>query len=458
MKTENSRTEFKERLTEELEREVVAFLNSREGGYIYLGITADGQAKGIENSDQVQLKIKDRLKNNIQPSCLGLFDIVLEEIDGKEVIKIIIAAGLEKPYFLRKYGMSPKGSFMRVGSATEPMNQRQIEDFFSKRIRNSISKIKSNNQNLTFEQLKIYYEEKGLKLNKNFAQNLELLTEDGHYNYVAYLLSDVNGNSIKLAIYNGLDRIDLIENNEYGYCSLIKATKQVLDKLAIENKISTKITSKERENRPIWDSIAIREAVINAIIHNDYTNEVPPKFEIFDDRIEITSAGGLPVGINKTEFFEGISIPRNKELMRIFKDLDMVEQLGSGIPRILQVYPKDCFKISENFIRMSFPKSIDDNKQLRLDGSPIGSPIGGPIGGPIDDVIGSVINELTDRQIEVLKLIREDNKLSKRGLADKLAINVSAAQSHIDNLKEVGVLKREGGTRGYWKIVNPDKK
>ncbi len=129
MMSENNRIEYKEKLTDELEREVVAFLNSREGGYIYLGIAANGQVKGIRNSDEVQLKIKDRLKNNIQPSCLGLFDIVSEDVEGQEVIKIIIAAGLEKPYFLRKFGMSPKGSFMRVGSATEPLNQRQIEDF-----------------------------------------------------------------------------------------------------------------------------------------------------------------------------------------------------------------------------------------------------------------------------------------------------------------------------------------
>ncbi|WMN13030.1 ATP-binding protein [Marivirga salinae] len=447
MISENNRIEFKEKLTDELEREVVAFLNSREGGYIYLGISASGQVKGIRNSDEVQLKIKDRLKNNIQPSCLGLFDIVSEDLEGQEIIKIIIAAGLEKPYFLRKFGMSPKGSFMRVGSATEPLNQRQIEDFFSKRIRNSISKIKSNKQELSFEQLKIYYEERGLKLNKNYAQNLELLTEDGQFNYVAYLLSDVNGNSIKLAIYNGIDRVDLVENNEYGYCSLIKATKQVLDKLAVENKISTKITSKERENRPVWDSIAIREAVINAIIHNDYTNEVPPKFEIFDDRIEITSNGGLPAGINKKEFFEGISIPRNKELMRIFKDLDMVEQLGSGIPRILRIYPKNIFNISENYIRMSFPKEISDSKPNN-DGGVIGGAIGGAIGG--------VVEELTARQLEVLKAIHENNRITYKALSESFGIAESAVSKHIDTLKEKGVLKREGGTRGFWRLINPD--
>ena len=70
--------------------------------------------------------------------------------------------------------------------------------------------------------------------------------------------------------------------------------------------------------------------------------------------MEITSFGSLPEGLSKDEFFEGYSIIRNKELMRIFKDLDLVEQLGSGIPRILQAYSEDCFHFSENFLRITF--------------------------------------------------------------------------------------------------------
>ena len=103
------------------------------------------------------------------------------------------------------------------------------------------------------------------------------------------------------------------------------------------------------------DFVDYLEAIINAFVHNDYTREIAPKFEIFNDRIEITSAGSLPDGLSKNEFFEGFSIPRNKELMRIYKDLDLVEQLGSGIPRILESYNKECFRFSDNFLRMIFP-------------------------------------------------------------------------------------------------------
>ena len=137
----------------------------------------------------------------------------------------------------------------------------------------------------------------------------------------------------------------------------MKSAKQVLDKIEIENIVHAKITSRERDENRRWNAVAMREAIINAFVHNDYTTEVPPKFEIFDDRIEITSAGGLPDGLSLDEFFEGYSVPRNKEIMRIFKDLDLVEQLGSGVPRILESYGKECFKFSTNFLRMTFPNA-----------------------------------------------------------------------------------------------------
>ena len=228
---------------------------------------------------------------------------------------------------------------------------------------NSIGRIVSNRQDLSFEQLRIYYDERGKKLNDNFKRTLELLTDEGKYNYVAYLLADENGNSIKVAKYSSLDRCDLVENNEYGYCSLIKATKSVLSKLDIENKVAATITPMERIETPLWNKVALREAVINAIVHNDYSFEVPPKFEIFPDRLEITSAGRLPESLTREEFFNGISIPRNKELMRIYRDVELVESLGSGIPRILRAYGEDCFKFTDNFIRITLPISAQDGTQ-----------------------------------------------------------------------------------------------
>ncbi|MDY0217391.1 MAG: putative DNA binding domain-containing protein [Bacteroidales bacterium] len=366
--SETNRIEYKRELNTnvDIEKEVISFLNYQEGGLIYIGIDKQEKVLGVSDIDGDMLKIKDRIKNNISPSAMGLFDVVTENKEGKELIKIIVAGGTEKPYFKKKYGMTEKGCFIRIGTASEPMSQTMIDKLFASRTRHSIGKIRSHRQDLTFEQLKIYYEEKGLTLTNRFKQSLELLTEEGKLNYVAYLLADENGTSIKVAKYSGTDRVDLIENNEYGYCSLIKATKRVIDKLELENKTISKITSKERIDTRLWNAVALREAIINAIIHNDYTREIPPKFEIFSNRFEITNYGGLFEGMLEEDFFDGLSLPRNKELMRVYKDLGMVEQLGSGVPRILQAYSKDCFQFSENYLRMAFPASEKLSMQVTM--------------------------------------------------------------------------------------------
>ena len=195
----------------------------------------------------------------------------------------------------------------------------------------------------------------------------------------------------------------------------------------------------------------MREAIINAFVHNDYTNEITPKFEIFADRIEITSAGGLPEGLSKQEFFEGFSVPRNKELMRIFKDLELVEQLGSGIPRILEHYGKESFGFSDNFLRMTFTAKETAVEEGGVMGGQKGGVIGGAIGGVIDTT-----EALTKRQKEVLKLIAANPSITYNEIAEALGINESAVGKHITAIKNKGFLTRQGDTRGYWEI-NLDK-
>ncbi|HJC47373.1 MAG TPA: ATP-binding protein, partial [Candidatus Lachnoclostridium pullistercoris] len=267
MLQESNRVEFKSVLNDKMEKEIVAFLNNQEGGVLYIGLDDAGRPLKNENLDATQLKIADRIKNNILPSTMGLFDIATEIIEDIPVIKIIISSGLEKPYYIRNQGMSPSGCFTRIGTSTQPMTTAMIDDLYAKRIHTTLRNILSPRQDLNFSQLKIYYQERGFELNQNFANSLELYTPDGKYNYIAYLLADENGVSIKVAKYAGTDKVDLIENEEYGYCSLIKATKNVLDKLKIENVTLAKVTSTTRIEKNLIDPVALREAVINAIVH-----------------------------------------------------------------------------------------------------------------------------------------------------------------------------------------------
>ena len=352
--TETNRIENKEQLNEDFEQEVIAFLNYKEGGIIYVGINKNGQVVGVENTDLTQLQIKDRIKNNIQPSTLGLFDVTVETIENKEVIKVIISSGTEKPYYLRKKGRTPEGCYIRIGSSKERMTERMIEEMFARRIKNSLKEIESPRQDLTFRQLKIHYEGNGMILNDNFARNLNLLTDEGKYNYNAYLLADENNISIKLVKYLGTNKMELIENQEYGYCCLITATQRILDRLTAENTVYAKIEYNGRKEVEMIDSKALKEAVINAMVHSDYTLTTTPIIELYSDRIEITSGGGLPQGLSQEEFLEGVTAPRNKELIRVFKDVDLIENIGSGVLRILDAYDKSCFKFMDHFLRVSF--------------------------------------------------------------------------------------------------------
>lgn len=450
--TESNRIEFKRELTDELdiEKEVVAFLNYREGGIIYIGVDDGGKAIGVSDIDGDMLKIKDRIRKNVMPSPMGLFDVTAELVDGVKVIKVFVASGSEKPYYKAKYGMSTRGCFIRVGTAAEPMTTTMIEDLFAHRVRNSLGRIRSPRQDLTFSQLRIYYEEKKHPLNENYLRNLELLTEDGALNYVAYLLADENRNSIKVAKYAGKDRVDLISNNEYGYCCLLTATRRVLEKLKVENAISTELTYMSRIDTPLWDERAIHEAVINFIVHNDYSREVPPKFEIFSDRLEITSYGRLPENMSEDEFFNGVSIPRNKELMRIFRDVEMVESLGSGMPRIMQVYGRECFTFMEHFIRFTVPFYKDAiNQTIGQETEMSQTEEGGLKGG-----LKSGLKSGLKIESQIIALIEENPQISMTEIALKLQRARSGIAKRLKAMQQKKMVRRVGPDKGgHWEVI-----
>ena len=427
---EDVRNEFKIKLTDKFEEEVISFLNTN-GGNIYIGVNDKGDIIGINgNIDLLQRTIKDRIKDNIMPSTLGLYDVIALEKDNKKYIKVIIARGNERPYYLKGMGMTPDSCFIRVGSSIQSMSSEMINNEFSKRTRNSLKNIVSPKQDLTFSQLKIYYEEKGFSINNNFLKQLDLYTDDGKYNYNAYLLADNNSISIRFGKYDGTNSVNLIENEDFGNCSIIKATKNILNKLEIENKTFTKIEYPERKEIKMYDYIAVREAVVNAIVHNDWSNEYSPKFEMFSDRLVISSNGGIQNNTTKEEFLEGFSLPKNKELMKVFNDLDLVEQMGTGIIRILQSYNKESFEFFPNFIRVTFPFNENKFKAAKKE---------------IQN------NNLTETQNNIIGLMLDSPTITQETLARLLDVNIRTIQRNIKILMDMGLVERTGATKkGEW--------
>src|SRR5574344_348631 len=432
---EDVRNEFKVKLTDKLENEVISFLNS-DGGNIFIGVADDGTIIGLNgNIDLLQRSIKDKIKTNIMPSTLGLFDVVVNERNHKKIIQIIIAKGNEAPYYLKGMGMTPDSCFIRVGSSVESMNSEMILNTFSKRVRSSLRNILSPKQELNFTDLKIYYKENDFEVNDNFLKQLNLYNDDNKFNYIAYLLSDNNNISIQFAKYSGNDVGDLIENEDYGHCSLIKATNNIINKLKLENKTFTKIEDTTRKEIKMYEFSAVKEVVTNAMVHNDWTNGYSPKFEIFSNKLVISSNGGIQEGVTQEEFLLGFSNPRNPELIRVFTDLNLVEQLSTEIQRTLKYYDKSIFEFFPNHITVNIPikknnlNKNDKNHQYLYN---------------ID--ISNIDNS-------IIKLITDKPDITQEELANILNVNIRTIKRHFKELIEDEYIIRDGANKnGYWKI------
>lgn len=432
---ESEQIEFKRELNDKFEIDVVAFLNSK-GGHIYLGISDDGTTYGIENIDEIQLEIKDRLKDKISPSPIGFFEILIEEKDDKQIAHVIIASGNEKPYYLKKFGMSPKGAYTRVGSASVQFSEKQIFNLYSKRTRTSLVNIISPLQNLTFMQLKIYYEGNGYPLRDNFYSLLNLKLESGEFNYLAYLLSDQNSLVINVGKFKGSSVYDLEEMKSFSNQSLIKTTFELIDFIETYNKSFTIIQSPTRIEKQLFDSIALREALINAMVHSDYTYENSPSFRIFDNRIEIISVGGLPEGIEKEEFLSGYMSPKNPPLMKVFRDLKLVEHMGTGIIRILEKYDPSVFSFSSNFIKVSLPFFSPDKTEDTTSNS-----------------LSANIN-ITERQLKIINLIQSKPGLTQEKMAQLLNVSRYTIIRDLKELSKNGIVSKNGTNKpGSWQVI-----
>ena len=477
MRPESNRVEYKRRLTDRFERSVVAFLNYPGGGEILMGVDNDGSIAGVADVDSAQLKIVDRIKNNIRPATLGLFDVAHEQRDGKDIIRVVVSAGQQRPYYLRARGMTEDGCFIRVGSSSQPMTERMIEELLAKRQHSSIQTMRSPRQRLTFRQLKIYYEEKQLSPNKEFLQSLELADDDGAFNYAAYLLADDNGVSIKVAKYAGTDKYDLVENEEYGNRCLLTATHRVLERLESENRTFTKIGYPARIEKSMVDKTALREAIINAIVHNDYSLTVP-LVEIFSDRITVTSAGGLVSGLSQEDFFNCRSMPRNRILMRVFRDVELVESLGSGMTRILSSYAPSIFELTPSFLVATFPLTPmeDAPRNDRAKGGQKGGQKSGQKSGmkggqkSLQKDVKTNINTGQNNSMKgeqkggqkggqktekmIIDMMRETPTISVKLMCANLNLSRNAITKQIEKLKTQYRVRRIGPDKGgHWRVV-----
>lgn len=416
--------EFK-KSTGELKEGIISLasmLNKNGRGVLYFGVRNDGEIVGQQIGDRTMREISQGIANAIKPQIIPT--IMIELCDDKNVIKVA-AEGGEKPY--SAYGKY----YMRSADEDREISPQQLRGLMLS-TSDSIVNIESNNQELTFDQLRTLYIGNNLTLRENtFKQNLNLLTRDGTYNLMAGILADVNSYSIKVAVFRGTDKTNLIKRNEYGYKCMLVAVKQVLDYMEALNDTVVDMGGSLRKESRLFDFSCFREAWLNACLHNRWSRQTPPAVYMFDDRIEIISVGGLPDGLTLEEFYEGKSKPVNLELQQIMVQLDYIEQTGHGVPLIVSRYGREVFDISENFITVTIPL----NHKRNVEGSFSKTETRG-IGSNDDKILG---------------LMKENASISVSEISRLVGLGTTTVTKSIHRLKEEGIVERKGSKKtGQW--------
>ena len=336
-------------LPESTAKEIVAFANT-EGGELYFGISDDRIVKGVTNPDDVMTRLSNTLRDSILPDIMPFVQVRTIEMEGKDVVQVTVNVGTERPYYLAKAGLKPKGVFVRRGSACIPVNENGIREMIMDTSGKSFEESRSLNQDLSFVVLEKEMKERNLEFGREQMNILKMTGTDHLYTNLALLLSDQCPYTIKVAVFQGKDNAVFRDRKEFTG-SLLKQLDDVYSMLELYNKTQASFQGLHREDLRDYPEGAIREALLNSIIHRDYLFSGSTIINLFDDHIEFISLGGLIRGLSLEAIFMGASQSRNPNLAALFYRLKLVESYGTGVRKILRLYndfsKKPEFKTAE---------------------------------------------------------------------------------------------------------------
>lgn len=333
---ENKYTEYKREVTDGLKKEVLAFVNTN-GGAIYIGVEDDGTVLGVSDCDQTMLRISSMLRDSIHPDIMMFITITIEQIEDLDVIKLNITAGSNKPYYLIKNGLKPSGVYVRQGSASVPASPEQIRQMIKNADGDVFENLLSLEQELTFNKTASVFQDKGLPFAQPQFLSLGLTRPDGLYTNLGLLLSDQCPFSLKAAVFQGCDQRLFKDRREFTG-PLLSQLEDCYAYMQLNNQTAAEFHGLYRQDSKSYPDEALREALLNSLVHRDYSFSASSIVGIYADRMEFTSIGGLLPGIHKDDILLGISVCRNPKLANIFYRLELIEAYGTGLLKIQSAY------------------------------------------------------------------------------------------------------------------------
>lgn len=354
---ENQNIEFKQEYVSEIRKEAVAFANS-DGGIIRIGIRKDGIVLGISDPDAVMVQAANSLKDSIAPDIMPFVSIQALELDGKVIVEIQIAPGTNRPYYIREKGLRPSGVYVRKGSSSQPVTDEGIREMIIQTDGRSFECMRSLNQELTFHVLEAELQRRGISFGTMQMHTLKLLGEDGLYTNLAMLLSDQCEISMKAAVFNGTDKTVFRDRKEF-HGSVLQQIEEAYAFLDLNNKTKAFFQGLNRIDKRDYSEEAVREALLNSVVHRDYSFSGSNLINIYDDRIEFVSIGGLISGLELKSIFLGASRTRNPNLAGLFYRMSLVESYGTGVGTIMRAYSREEnlpeFETAQGVFRVTLP-------------------------------------------------------------------------------------------------------
>ncbi len=413
MKFSESKTvELKEKYTKSLLRTVSAFSNYHDGT-IYIGINDQGDVVGFSRVNEEKISIENSINSMITPK--PFFDINVLEIDNKNVLEIVVSKGDNGPYYYQNT------AYMRNDTSTIPVDGTNL------------TRLILNSKNLTYDQLNVsqtelsfnYLKDK-LSLVLNIKDtNKAVLTTLGLYNGKSYnngalLLSDdgsISQSFVDIARFK-LDIHNFIDRKRFEHQSLLQYFDQTMSYFQAHYPPYQTIEGIQRTTKEQIPLIAFREALANAIIHRDYLLSSGVQISMFENRIEIVSPGGLPEGMDEDQYYRGLtSVSRNPIIANVFFRLNLIEQFGTGIKRIIDSYKhykiKPSFDIQKSLIRIILPVSNFDYSKL-------------------------------EKKEAIILYLHAYPKSSRQSIEDAISIEKSTLIRRLNELDELGIVSKIG--------------
>ena len=427
---ESETVELKSIVVDDIKKEIIAFANS-DGGKLYVGVRDDGEVIGVDDPDGAALQISNMVRDSIKPDVTMFLHYQTIEEDGKKIIEVSVQRGTDRPYYLAKKGMRPEGVYVRQGYSSVPATDTAIRGMIKETDGDRFEEMRSLEQELTFEAAEKEFSLRDVAFGPQQMHTLKLVDNDGLYTNLGLLLSEQNPHTIKAAVFQGTNQTVFKDRREFGG-SLLKQMNEVYDYIDIHNQTRATFEKLSRIDVRDYPILAVREALLNLLVHRNYSFSASSLISIYDDRMEFVSAGGLMPGIELEDVLAGLSVCRNQNLANVFYRLHLIEAYGTGLRKIMDAYEgaseKPVISVTKNSFKITLPNI---NAEDEDDPAPA----------------SSASRKQDDKEQQMLAYVREHGAITRPEAEKLLGVSASTASRLVNDMIKNNLLSAQGRAR-----------